>query len=85
MFGDATQYVSNTISDARPLSTPKLNTLSVRTLPMSKKYKNAKTKFRGKSHCLSARDPTIVPNNIEEPKPAMKRCPISPFPNPYVV
>lgn len=37
------------------------------------------------SHCLSARDPTIVPNSMEEPKPAIKSCPISPFLYPYVV
>lgn len=41
------------------------------------------TKLRGKTHCLSARDPTIVPNNMEDPKPAIKSCPISPFPKPY--
>jgi hypothetical protein len=37
------------------------------------------------THCLSARDPTIVPNNMDDPNPAMKSCPISPFPYPYVV
>lgn len=38
-----------------------------------------------KAYCLSARDPTIVPNSMEDPNPAINSCPISPFPYPYVV
>lgn len=46
-----------------------------------KKKKKSNNKFKKRiSHCLSARDPTIVPNNMEEPKPAIKSCPISPLP-----
>jgi hypothetical protein len=31
------------------------------------------------THCLSAREPTIVPNTMELPKPAMKSLPMSPL------
>ena len=85
MLGNAAQYVGNAVSYTRSLPTPGFNLQGVKNKEIEVvSIKNDECmKLKGKSHCLSAKDPTIVPNNMEDPKPAMKSCPISPFPYPY--
>ena len=76
MLGDATQNVCNTISNASPLSTSEVENMNASII--EKRFPSINlvtlTNFGGtkKTHCLSAREPTIVPNNMEDPKPAMK-------------
>lgn len=84
MLGDAAQYVGNTVRHTRPLTTPdtKQNHTIIQEVRFLFLLQHGVASEREKVYCLSARDPTIVPNNIEEPKPAMKSCPISPLLNP---
>lgn len=76
MLGDATQNVCNTISNASPLSSSEFKNMNASIIKNRFLSINlvTSTNFGGKkkTHCLSAREPTIVPNNMEDPKPAMK-------------
>ena len=77
MLGETTENVRDTVGDAGVATTTATSHREVIRLICSGMLKFAVV-FR-QTYCLSAREPTMVPNTIDDPNPAMKSRPISPL------